>query len=100
MTGHPTDWVALVDATIYVAVLTGIGLAMDAAVLKELRTPWARPWQAFRQAYGLQNIGGQLTFLLAQVAAVLAIVAFLLGNPEPPSYPSVDPFQFSRPAGQ
>jgi hypothetical protein len=97
VTGHPGSGDALIDVTTYIAVLTSIGLAMDVSVLRGLRTTWARPWQAFRQAYGMQNIGGQLTFLLAQMAAVLAIMAYLHGSPEPPAYPSVDPFQFNRP---
>jgi hypothetical protein len=81
---------------IYLAVLTVIGLTMDLVVLRDLKVLWSRPWFAFRHAYGIQNVGGQVTFVLAQVAATLAIVTYLAGSPEPPAYPSVDPFQFSR----
>jgi hypothetical protein len=93
VTGVAVSTNALVSCGIFVGVVTIIGLLMDLATLRPLSSAWSRPRQALMAVYGVQNIAGQLTFLLAQVAATLAIVAFLRGGAEPPPYPSVDPFQ-------
>ena len=86
----------LVKCGIFVGVVTIIGLLMDLASLRPLSSAWSRPRQALMAVYGVQNLAGQLTFVLAQVAATLAIVAFLRGGAEPPPYPAIDPFQVGQ----
>jgi hypothetical protein len=55
---------------------------MDYLSLRPEGRWWTRPQEAFLAAYGAENISAQFTFLLAQAAAVLAIVAFVGGNGE------------------
>ncbi|GAB1515727.1 DUF6185 family protein [Actinophytocola sp. KF-1] len=93
VTGVAVSTDELVSCGVFVGVVTIIGLLMDLATLRPLSSAWSRPRQALMAVYGVQNLAGQLTFLLAQVAATLAIVAFLRGGAEPPPYPAVDPFQ-------
>lgn len=98
LTGVRLSTDELVACGLFLGVVTIIGLLMDLATLRPLSSAWSRPRQALMAVYGVQNLAGQLTFLLAQVAATLAIVAFLSGGAEPPAYPSVDPFQVGPPA--
>ncbi|QFZ19481.1 DUF6185 family protein [Saccharothrix syringae] len=97
LVGDELNFNHLLDCLVYFVVVTVVGLLMDLATLRPLSSAWSRPRQALLAAYGMQNAVGQLTFVLAQVAALLAIVAFLRGGAEPPSYPSIDPFQQVRP---
>ncbi|QLY33381.1 hypothetical protein H0264_15125 [Nocardia huaxiensis] len=73
---------------------TLVGLAMDHLTL---RPDAERSRRVFLAAYGLRSVASQATFLLAQIAAVLAIVSFLRGQGDAPSAPSVDPPLVPRP---
>ncbi|MEN3613272.1 DUF6185 family protein [Plantactinospora sp. ZYX-F-223] len=90
------DNLAIINFALFASVVMSTALVMDYLSLRPDGQWWARPQHALLAAYGAENISAQFTFLLAQAAAVLAIVAFIDGNGEVPSYPSIDPFHFGR----
>ncbi|MEV6242500.1 DUF6185 family protein [Lentzea sp. NPDC051838] len=90
LTGDIVPASKVVNGAVFFVVLTLIGMLMDFASLRPTSPAWVRPRHALLAVYGLQNLAGQLTFVLAQAGAVLAIVAFLQGSPAPPAHPSGD----------
>ncbi|MEU4725338.1 DUF6185 family protein [Nonomuraea dietziae] len=79
------------------AVLTATGLYVDACTMRHVLPPWSRVGRYVMDIYRLETIPSQLTFLLAQIAAVLAIIQFVSGGGGEPPAPGVDPFQVPRP---
>ncbi|MDF5751203.1 DUF6185 family protein [Spongiactinospora sp. TRM90649] len=89
------------------AVLTTAGLVADARTLRRLLPPWSRVGRFMLDIYRLETLPSQATFLLAQLAALLAIVqssgaraanaVFVRGQGGEPPFPSIDPFQMPRP---
>ncbi|MFC8526232.1 DUF6185 family protein [Nocardia sp. NPDC057227] len=92
---YPADFAFdLVAIVLFSIVMMLTGIAID---YRTLRPNDTRSVKFLLQAYGVRDLAGQGTFLLAQVAAILAIISFLRGQGDAPSYPSIDPFQSSRP---
>ncbi|MEV4015656.1 DUF6185 family protein [Nonomuraea angiospora] len=81
------------------AVLTTAGLITDVRTLQQVITPWSRVGRFLMDVYRLESFPSQATFVLAQLAAVLAIIQFVRGQGGEPQYPSIDPFQVPRGPG-
>ncbi|GAA3471002.1 hypothetical protein GCM10018965_055550 [Nonomuraea roseola] len=87
----------VVGTVLLSAVLTATGLYVDACTMRHVLPPWSRVGRYVMDIYRLETIPSQLTFLLAQIAAVLAIIQFVSGGGGEPPAPGVDPFQVPRP---
>ncbi|WP_345153123.1 DUF6185 family protein [Nonomuraea rubra] len=86
-------------ALLLFVVLTTAGLVTDMRTLRTVIQPWNRLGRFLLEVYRLESIPSQATFILAQIAAVLAIIQFVRGQGGEPQYPSIDPFQVPRPPG-
>ncbi|WP_148436866.1 DUF6185 family protein [Nonomuraea sp. PA05] len=86
-------------ALLLFAVLTMAGLIVDVRTIRDVIPPWSRVGRHLLEVYRLESIPAQATFLLAQLAAVLAIIQFFRGQGGEPQYPSIDPFNMPRPQG-
>ncbi|TDB89846.1 hypothetical protein E1264_07025 [Actinomadura sp. KC216] len=98
---EPDTSLLMLRCGLLLALLTLLGLLVDLRTLRRTLPGWSRPLQFLMDAYRLDSFPTQLTFLLAQVAALLAIVQFVRsgGGEGDPQYPSIDPFQMGRPGG-
>nr|SBP00434.1 hypothetical protein BN4615_P9950 [Nonomuraea gerenzanensis] len=84
-------------ALLLFAVLTMAGLIVDIRTVRDVIPPWSRVGRTLLEIYRLESIPSQGTFLLAQLAAILAIIQFFRGQGGEPQYPSIDPFNIPRP---
>ncbi|MGW5688862.1 DUF6185 family protein [Nonomuraea sp. NPDC003754] len=86
----------VVRAVVLAAVLTATGLYVDARTMRNVLPPWSRVGRYVLDIYRLETLPSQATFLLAQIAAILAIIQFVGGGGGEPPAPGVDPFQVPR----
>jgi hypothetical protein len=78
LTGGRWEIYWIVDALVFFAIATIVGVAMDLRSLRETRWRWQKGRQVFALVYGLDNASAQLAFWVAQVAAIGGLVAALL----------------------
>lgn len=72
----------LSDALVFFAILMYVGVAMDAVNLRGPGTVWTAPGRILLSAYGMQNFTTQVTFVAANIGAVITIWNLIHGNPE------------------
>ena len=69
----------VIDALVFFAIATIVGVALDLRSLSATRWRWQKARQVFALVYGLDNAPAQLAFWIAQLAAVVSVVAAVLG---------------------
>ncbi|MEO3813723.1 DUF6185 family protein [Sphaerisporangium sp. B11E5] len=70
----------LLRTVLLTAVLTTAGLVLDLRTMRAVLPPWSRVWRFLVGVYRLESLPSQATFLLAQAAAVVAVIQFVRGE--------------------
>ncbi len=68
---------AMVDLALFAAVITATALVMDLEALRPTDTWWSRRRDALAAAYGMENLGARIAFVVAQAAVIVTIFANL-----------------------
>jgi hypothetical protein len=71
---------ALLGIALFAAVTMVTALWMDLDALRSNDTWWSRRRDALAAAYGMENLATQVTFVAAQVVAVITVLDFLSGG--------------------
>lgn len=87
----------LLRALLLLAVPAMAGLIIDIRTLRQALPSWSRVGRFLLDVHRLESLPSQATFVLAQIAVVLAIVQFVRGQGGEPQCPSIDPFQVPGP---